>query len=148
MAELRELRDEARRGAAAWRDFRRARHALWAVLVVIAAGGAALHDVIAQSLFAKASWLLGVFALLGYPLRYLLGFRCPRCREVFLATGKLRDFLGLGRILWANHCGSCSLPAGGAKEFRRVPEDGPSFSDLETDHSSPSRLPSTRRNRA
>lgn len=126
MAELRDPRDEARRSAAAWRDFRRARHALWVVLVVIAAVGAALHDVIARSLFAKASWLFGVFALIGYPLRYLLGFRCPRCGGVFLATGTLRDFLGLGRILWGNQCGSCSLPAGGAKDLPSFPDTVPS----------------------
>src|SRR5688572_25098336 len=117
MAELRDPRDQGRSGLEAWRDFRRARHALWATLVLIAALGAALHDVIAQSLFAQTAWLLGVFALIAYPLRYLLGFRCSRCGEVFLATGKLRDFLGLGRILWANHCGSCSAPPGGAMEF-------------------------------
>jgi hypothetical protein len=122
MAEPRDPREQVRPRLAAWRDFRRARHALWATLVLIAAVGAALHHVIAQSLFAQTAWLLGVFALIGYPLRYLLGFRCPRCGGVFLATGKLRDFLGLARILWANQCGSCSLRAGDGKE-------PPSFSD-------------------
>jgi hypothetical protein len=130
MAELRDPRHEARRDRAAWRDFRRARCGLWAALAVIAAAGAALHDVIAASLLGKASWLLGVFALIGYPLRYLLGFRCPRCRGVFLATGKLRDFLGLGRILWASQCGSCSLSAGESGELsapssRSIRESGP-----------------------
>lgn len=132
MAELRDPRDEARRGRAPWRDFRRARFALWAALLVIAAVGAALHDVIAASFLAKASWLLGVFALIAYPLSYLLGFRCPRCGCVFLATGKLRDFLGLGRILWASQCGSCSLPAGESGELsppssRGIRESGPSL---------------------
>lgn len=130
MAVLRDPRDEARRDAPAWRDFRRARHALWAALVLIASVGAALHDVLASSLFARTSWLLGVFALIAYPLRYLFGFRCPRCGEVFLATGKLRDFLGLGRILWASQCGSCSLPAGESGELsapssRGIRESGP-----------------------
>jgi hypothetical protein len=130
MVELRDSRHEAGRRAPPWREFRRARLALWAALVVIASVGAVLHDVLAQSLFAKASWLLGVFVFIGYPLRYLLGFRCPRCGGVFLATGKLRDFLGLGRILWANHCGSCSLPAGESGELsppssRGIRESGP-----------------------
>lgn len=126
MAELPDPRDEARRGTAVWRDFRRARLGLWAALVVIASVGAVLHGLIAQSLFAKASWLLGVFALIGYPLRYLLGFRCPRCHGIFLATGKLRDFLGLGRILWANHCGSCSLRAGGPTDLEGLSDAAPS----------------------
>ena len=126
MAELRDPRDQAPPALTAWRDFRRARHVLWATLVLIAAVGAALHDLIAQSLFAQTAWLLGVFALLGYPLRYLLGFRCPRCGAVFLATGKLRDFLGLGRILWANHCGSCSSPAPGAMDLQSYSDAVPS----------------------
>lgn len=126
MAERRNTRYPARAGAAAFRDFRRARQALWAALVVIVAASAALHDVIAPSLSAKAAWLLGVFVLIGYPLGYLLGFRCPRCAQVFLATGKLRDFLGLGRILWANRCGSCSLRTGGAGCLESVSDAVPS----------------------
>lgn len=131
MAELGEpRREEPLRGAAVWREFRRARYALWGSLLLIVLLGAALHDVLARSLLARASWLLGVIALIGYPLRYLLGFRCPRCGGVFLATGRLRDFLGLGRIIWGSRCGACSLPTGAARELgppssRGIRESGP-----------------------
>ena len=58
------------------------------------------------------AWISGVVAVVAYPLGYLLGFCCPRCGEAYLTTGGLRDFLGLGRVLWGSRCGRCSLPAG------------------------------------
>lgn len=111
-----------------WRGFRRARLALWLLLALLVVAGAGLHDSMAHSLFMRLLWLVAVAALIGYPLRYLFGFRCPRCGGVYLATGGLRDFLGLGRILWANRCGSCSLPAGhaGPPSAGELPESRPS----------------------
>jgi hypothetical protein len=82
------------------------------MLVVLVIAGAALHDVTTHSSLAKLLWLGGVVAVVGYPLHYLLSFKCPRCGAPYLATGRLGDFLGLGRVLWAQRCGSCSLPAG------------------------------------
>jgi hypothetical protein len=82
------------------------------MLVVLVIAGAALHDVTTHSSLAKLLWLGGVVAAVGYPLRYLLGFKCPRCGALYLATGRLGDFLGLGRVLWAQRCGSCSFQAG------------------------------------
>jgi hypothetical protein len=106
----------ARRGAldasTSWRAFRRARHALWGLLALLVGAGAFLHDLTVNSLAARLVWLGGVALTIGWPLRSLLAFRCPRCGGVFLATGGLRDFLGIGRILWANRCGACDLPAG------------------------------------
>jgi hypothetical protein len=83
-------------------------------LAVLVIAGAALHDVTTHSFWAKLLWLGGVVAVIGYPLQYLLGFRCPRCGALYLATGRLGDFLGLGRVLWARRCGNCSLQAGHA----------------------------------
>jgi hypothetical protein len=84
------------------------------MLAVLVVAGAALHDVTTQSGLAKLLWLGGVVSVIAYPLHYLLGFRCPRCGALYLATGGLVDFLGLGRVLWARRCGSCSLQAGPA----------------------------------
>jgi hypothetical protein len=84
------------------------------MLAVLMIAGAALHDLTTHSLLARLLWLGGVVAVIGYPLHYLLGFRCPRCGALYLATGRLADFLGLGRVLWARHCGNCSLQAGHA----------------------------------
>jgi hypothetical protein len=80
--------------------------------VTIAAAGAFLHDLTARSTLARLLWALAAVVMLGYPLTTLFEFRCPRCRGVYLSTGKLRDFLGIGRILWSTRCGNCSLPAG------------------------------------
>lgn len=85
----------------------------------------ALHDWMAQSTFVRLGWLSCVIGAIGAPLGVLFGFRCPRCGETYLATGTARDFLGLGRILWSNRCGSCSLPAGHEDDLRRVPDSGP-----------------------
>jgi hypothetical protein len=94
--------------------------------VLLCVAGALLHDVTAQSLPARLGWFLGVVVLIGLPLRYLLGFRCPRCGGVYLATGGLRDFMGLGRILWGNRCGTCELEAGNAEvPSGDVPESRP-----------------------
>jgi len=95
-----------------WRQFRRARYALWGTLALVVVLGAVLHDLTTASLGARLAWISAVVAVVAYPLGYLLGFQCPRCGEAYLATGGLRDFLGLGRILWSNRCGRCALPAG------------------------------------
>src|SRR6185436_7321919 len=105
----------AARGPAAtrrWRDFRRARYALWCMLVLLVALGVLLHDLMARSPVARFAGTSAMVLLVAYPLGFLLGFRCPRCGEAYLATGGLRDFLGLGRILWSRRCGTCALPAG------------------------------------
>jgi hypothetical protein len=103
-------------GRQAWRDFRRARHGLWALLAVLALLGFLLHELLTHSLWARVLWTCAIVLAVAYPLGFLLGFRCPRCRETFLATGGLRDFFGLGRILWSQRCGHCSLPAGDPDE--------------------------------
>ena len=94
-----------------WRDFRRARYSLWCLLVLLVALGALLHDLMARSPVARFAGTSAMVLLVAYPLGFLLGFKCPRCGEAYLATGGLRDFLGLGRILWSRRCGSCALPA-------------------------------------
>jgi hypothetical protein len=98
--------------SSSWREFRRARYLLWGALTVLVVLGALLHDLTTASLAARLAWISAVVAVVAYPLGYLLGFRCPRCGEGYLTTGGLRDFLGLGRILWGSRCGRCSLPAG------------------------------------
>lgn len=90
-----------------FREFRRARLALRGLLVCLVPLGVLLHDLTAHSLGAKLAWMLGIAALIAYPLRYLLAFRCPRCHAPFLATGTARDFLGPGQVLWAKRCGTC-----------------------------------------
>jgi hypothetical protein len=97
----------------AFRSFRRARLALWSMLAALAPLGAYFHDLTHTSTLARLIWTAIVVVLLGYPLLFLFEFRCPRCGGVYLSTGKLRDFLGLGRILWATRCGICSLRAHG-----------------------------------
>lgn len=97
---------------ALWRGFRRARWRLWIALAALAVVGAALHDALARTVWARLVWLAVIAVSIAQPLRHLLGFRCPRCSGVYLATGGLRDFLGLHRILWSRRCGSCALPAG------------------------------------
>jgi hypothetical protein len=97
------------RGAAAFRGFRRARWSLWALSTLSAGAGAALHDWASRSALVRVAWLATVAFFLAHPLRQLFQFRCPRCRNVFLATGGWRDFFGLGRILWSKQCGSCAL---------------------------------------
>ena len=95
--------------ASPFRRFRRARRRLWMLSLLGVLAGAVLHDLVARSLGARLLWLGAVATSLGHPLRSLLAFRCPRCGGVFLATGGWRDFLGLGRILWAKQCGRCAL---------------------------------------
>ena len=99
--------------AGRFRAFRRARLALWLMLAALAPLGAYFHDLTASSIAARLIWTAIVVLLLGYPLLYLFEFRCPRCGGVYLSTGKLRDFLGIGRILWSTRCGICSLSARG-----------------------------------
>jgi len=96
-----------------FREFARARLALRGLLVCLIPLGVLLHDLTAHSLGAKLAWMLGIAVLIAYPLGYLLAFRCPRCRAPFLATGSVRDFLGLGRVLWGKRCGTCGRAAGG-----------------------------------
>lgn len=95
-----------------WSGFQRARRWLWVLLVVLVAAGALLHDSLAHFFWMRLLWLLAIAVALGRPLNYLLGFRCPRCAEIYLATGRLRDFLSVHRVLWATRCGSCALRAG------------------------------------
>lgn len=83
------------------------------MLLVLAPLGAYLHESMASSTLVRLVWTAVVVVLLGQPLLYLFTFRCPRCGGVYLSTGKLRDFLGIGRILWATRCGICSLSARG-----------------------------------
>jgi hypothetical protein len=90
-----------------FREFGRARLALRGLLVCLVPLGVLLHDLTAHSVGAKLAWMLGIASLIAYPLGYLVAFRCPRCRARFLATGSVRDFLGLGRVLWAKRCGTC-----------------------------------------
>jgi len=118
MRDARDTRSERSPAAAGsrvinrWRDFRRARYALWCVLVLLVVLGVLLHDLMASSPVARFAGTSGMVLLVAYPLGFLLGFRCPRCGEAYLATGGLRDFLGLDRILWSRRCGTCALPAG------------------------------------
>lgn len=93
-----------------FRGFRRARQSLWVLSATSVGLGAVLHDGVSRSPVARVAWLGAVAFALAFPLRWLLRFRCPRCRNVFLATGGLRDFVGLGRILCSKRCGSCALP--------------------------------------
>jgi hypothetical protein len=113
--------------AAAFRRFRRARSALWALSAISVALGATLHDWASRSTVARVAWFGALALALGHPLSQLLRFRCPRCHNVFLATGGWRDFLGLGRILWSNRCGRCALPIAneGTPSSSRVPESRP-----------------------
>jgi hypothetical protein len=108
-----------------WRSFRRARMALWALLLLLVLLGAALHDWTTRSPWARMLWITAAAAAIGYPLRYLLGFRCPRCGGVYLATGGLRDFLGVHRVLWARRCGTCSLRAGHPDTSAEFPDSRP-----------------------
>ena len=132
---MRDARDAAGDGARSgsdrqrWRDFRRARQLLWALIVLLALAGFALHELLTHSLPARSLWTLAIVLAVSYPLGFLLSFRCPRCHEAYLATGGLRDFFGLGRILWSQRCGHCSLPAGSADEpaisSRDLPDSRP-----------------------
>jgi hypothetical protein len=109
-----------------WRDFRRARTALWCLLVALAVLGAVLHDLMVRSPAARFAGTSAMVLVVAYPLGFLLGFKCPRCGEAYLATGGLMDFLGLGRILWSRRCGSCSLRAGeAAPSSRDLPDSRP-----------------------
>jgi hypothetical protein len=112
-----------------WRRFRRARLALWGLMLLVAVAGAALHDWMASSFWVRLLWIGAAAIAVGYPLRYLLGFRCPRCRGVYLATGGLRDFLGVHRLLWATRCGTCSLRTGHPDISSDIPDSrpGPAF---------------------
>jgi hypothetical protein len=98
-------------------------------MLVIAAGGAALHDWTSSSSWARVLWVVAAAIAISLPLRRLLGFRCPRCRGLFFATGDLRDFLGVHRLLWGGRCSSCSLRAGHADLASEVPDSrpGPAF---------------------
>lgn len=129
MRDVRESNADAGRGASgrrSWRDFRRARYALWGLLVLLVALGAALHDLMMRSPAARFVGTSAMVLAVAYPLGFLLGFKCPRCGEAYLATGGLRDFLGLGRILWSRRCGRCSLPAGeGVPSSRDYPDSRP-----------------------
>jgi hypothetical protein len=106
------MHDAGPRSRGQWRGFRRARYALWGMLVLLVVLGVLLHDLMVRSPFARFAGTSAMVLLVAYPLGFLLGFRCPRCGEAYLATGGLRDFLGLGRILWSRRCGRCALPAG------------------------------------
>jgi len=101
---------------AGFRGFRRARRWLWAASLLAIVVGAALHDRAERSLGGRLLWLASAVLCIAAPLRALLAFRCPRCRSVFLTTGRWSDFLGLGRIFWAERCGHCGL---------ELPDDGP-----------------------
>jgi hypothetical protein len=129
MRDVRESNGDAARSACgrrSWRDFRRARYALWSLLVLLVALGALLHDMMMRSPAARFVGTSAMVLAVAYPLGFLLGFKCPRCGEPYLATGGLRDFLGLGRILWSRRCGSCSLPAGeGAPSSADFPDSRP-----------------------
>ncbi len=98
-----------------FRGFLRARRRLWGGLLALAPIGAAARLLGPDSSWVGAAWLAGCAALMGPPFSYLLGFRCPRCRRTYLATGRATDFLGLGRILWSRRCGVCALPVPRAK---------------------------------
>jgi hypothetical protein len=110
---------DARRAAGAGRagprpfaalgGFRRARRLLWLASGASVACGAALHDWALRSTLVRLLWLVTSAAALAGPLRFLLGFRCPRCGSVYLASGGWRDFLGVGRLLWGRRCQSCTL---------------------------------------
>ena len=94
--------------------------------MVLVALGALLHDMMVQSPAARFAGTSAMVLAVAYPLGFLLGFRCPRCGEAYLATGGLRDFLGLGRILFSRRCGTCALPAGdGAPSSRDLPDSRP-----------------------
>jgi len=113
-------------GQRSWRAFRRARYTLWCLLVLLVALGALLHDRMAHSLAARFVGTSAMVLAVAYPLGFLLGFLCPRCGEAYLATGGLRDFLGLGRILFSRRCGNCALPAGeGVPSSRDLPDSRP-----------------------
>ena len=86
------------------------------LLVLLALAGFLLHELLTHSLWARLLWTAAIVMAVAYPLGFLLGFRCPRCHEAYLATGGLRDFFGLGRILWSQRCGHCALPAGEPEE--------------------------------
>jgi hypothetical protein len=116
---------ETREAGAEWQSFHRARHALWLSIALLIGLGALVHDWTRHSLAARLLWSLGALLFVGLPLIHLLGFKCPRCRGVFLATGSLRDFLGLGRILWGSRCGQCALPAGDTREVSHPPSSRP-----------------------
>jgi hypothetical protein len=94
---------------AASRGFRRARVWVWLLSALSVLVGVALHDGATRSSMTRLLWLAAVALSLAYPLKRLLGFRCPRCGHVFLATGGWPDFFGLGRILWSKRCGSCAV---------------------------------------
>jgi len=134
MREARETTSEGVRAVSSgstirrWRDFRRARYALWCVLVLLVVLGVLLHDLMARSPVARFAGTGLMVLLVAYPLGFLLGFKCPRCGEAYLATGGLRDFLGLGRILWSRRCGRCALPAGEGEGTHR--EDDVTRPDL------------------
>lgn len=112
-----------------WRDFRRARQLLWALSGLLAVAGFLLHQLLTASLLARLLWTGAIVLAVSYPLGFLLAFRCPRCHEAYLATGGLRDFFGLGRILWSQRCGHCALPAGDpdapAVSSRELPDSRP-----------------------
>ena len=89
---------------------------MWLASALAVVVGAALHDRAERSLAGRLLWLAGAVLCIAAPLRQLLAFRCPGCHGVFLATGRWSDFLGLGRIFWAERCGHCGL---------HLPDDGP-----------------------
>jgi hypothetical protein len=81
-------------------------------MLLVAVAGAVLHDWTASSVWARILWVTAAAVVISHPLRRLLGFRCPRCRGLFFATGDLRDFFGVHRLLWRRRCCGCSLRAG------------------------------------
>jgi hypothetical protein len=91
----------------------------------VALVGAALHDWTASSVWARILWIVAAAVAISYPLRRLLGFRCPRCQRLFFATGDVRDFLGVHRLLWGRRCSGCSLRAGHAELGPDVPDSRP-----------------------
>lgn len=116
---------DAAEASRAWKGFRRARTALWALVLLLIAAGAMLHDWTLSSGWARLLCISAAALVISQPLCHLLGFRCPRCRELFFATGGLMDFLGVHRLLWGRRCATCSLRAGHPDLTSDVPDSRP-----------------------
>ena len=122
------LSPDASETSRAWKGFRRARIALWTLVLLLTLSGAILHDWTSRSGWARLLWISAAALAVSQPLCHLLGFRCPRCGGLFFATGGLMDFLGV-RLLWGRRCGTCSLRAGHPDLGSEVPDSrpGPAF---------------------
>jgi len=112
--------------AAALGRLRRARLGLWLASCASVVWGVASYEGGPRALSTRAFWLAASAAALAWPLSVLFGFRCPRCNAHYLAGGRWRDFFGIS-LLWANRCGSCSLPASddGPPSSGALHESGP-----------------------